>query len=55
MSNFLFYRFMNKPPGNVGLYDPAEIYNRHELRWFLKEAMVKLGFHVVFFFLYLYR
>ncbi|KAK2561159.1 Protein cornichon-like protein 4 [Acropora cervicornis] len=33
----------------------SEIYNRHELRWFLKEAMVKLGFHVVFFFLYLYR
>lgn len=50
----LIYRFMNKPPGNVGFYDPAEIYNRHELRWFLKEAMVKLGFHVVFFFLYLY-
>ncbi|XP_074631758.1 protein cornichon homolog 4-like [Acropora palmata] len=54
LSGLLIYRFKNKPPGNVGLYDPAEIYNRHELRWFLKEAMVKLGFHVVFFFLYLY-
>ena len=48
-------RFVNKPAGNVGLYDPAEIHNRHELKGFLKEAMIKLGFHLVFFFLYLYR
>ena len=46
---------MNKPAGNLGLYDPAEIHNRHELKAFLKEAMIKLGFHLVFFFLYLYR
>ena len=50
-----FVRFVNKPAGNVGLYDPAEIHNRHELKGFLKEAMIKLGFHLVFFFLYLYR
>lgn len=51
---WLIYRFVNKPAGNVGLYDPAEIHNRHELKLFLKEAMIKLGFHLVFFFLYLY-
>ena len=49
------FRFINKPAGNLGLYDPAEIHNRNELRSFLKEAMVKLGYHLVFFFLYLYR
>lgn len=54
LSGWLIYRFVNKPAGNVGLYDPAEIHNRHELKGFLKEAMIKLGFHLVFFFLYLY-
>ncbi|XP_020603433.1 protein cornichon homolog 4-like isoform X2 [Orbicella faveolata] len=51
---WLVYRYVNKPAGNLGLYDPAEIHNRHELKAFLKEAMIKLGFHLVFFFLYLY-
>ena len=51
----LAVRYMGKPAGNVGLFDPAEIYNRSELKFFLKESMVKLGFHLVFFFLYLYR
>ena len=49
------FRYINKPPGDVGLYDPAEIHNRSLLKFFLKESMVKLGFHLVFFFLYLYR
>jgi len=51
---WLVYRYVNKPAGNLGLYDPTEIHNRHELKAFLKEAMIKLGFHLVFFFLYLY-
>ncbi|XP_031554095.1 protein cornichon homolog 4-like [Actinia tenebrosa] len=49
-----FYRFINKPPGNLGLYDPAEIHNRSQLKGFLKESMIKLAFHLIFFFLYLY-
>ena len=49
------YRYVNKPSGNVGIYDPAEIHNRSELKGFLKESMVKLGFHLISFFLYLYR
>lgn len=53
---FLTYlRFLNKPSGNVGIYDPAEIHNRSELKGFLKESMAKLGFHLISFFLYLYR
>ena len=50
-----FQRYLNKPSGNGGIYDPAEIHNRSELKGFLKEAMVKLGFHLISFFLYLYR
>ena len=50
-----FQRYLNKPSGNVGIYDPAEIHNRSELKGFLKEAMIKLGFHLISFFLYLYR
>lgn len=48
-------RYLNKPAGNMGIYDPAEIHNRSELKGFLKEAMVKLGFHLISFFIYLYR
>ena len=55
VDNSFFHRYVNKPAGNLGLYDPTEIHNRHELKAFLKEAMIKLGFHLVFFFLYLYR
>ncbi|XP_028398777.1 protein cornichon homolog 4-like [Dendronephthya gigantea] len=51
---WLIYRYLNKPSGNVGIYDPAEIHNRSELKGFLKESMVKLGFHLISFFLYLY-
>ncbi|XP_046848447.1 protein cornichon homolog 4-like [Xenia sp. Carnegie-2017] len=54
LSLWLVYRYLNKPAGNMGIYDPAEIHNRSELKGFLKEAMVKLGFHLISFFIYLY-
>jgi hypothetical protein len=48
------YRYLLKPSGNLGVFDPAEIYNRHLLKSYMKESLVKLGYHLVFFFLYLY-
>ena len=49
------YRYVNTPSGNIGVYDPAEIHNRQLLKGFMKEAMVKLGHQLVFFFIFLYR
>ena len=49
------FRFFSKPSGYIGVYDPAEIHNRNQLKGYMQEAMVKLGYHLVFFFVYLYR
>ena len=38
----------------LGLYDPAEIHNQRRLKKFMHENLVKVAFHVVFFFIYLY-
>merc|ERR1711976_1140749 len=48
------YRYVQKPSGNIGVFDPAEIHNRQLLKGYMKEAMCKLGYHLVFFFSYLY-
>ncbi|KAI0215212.1 cornichon-like protein 4 [Lamellibrachia satsuma] len=48
------YRFFSKPSGYIGVYDPAEIHNRNQLKGYMQEAMVKLGYHLIFFFVYLY-
>lgn len=41
--------------GNMGVFDPTEIHNRGLLKSHMKEAMIKLGYHLLCFFIYLYR
>lgn len=53
-TGWLLHRYISKPSGNIGLYDPAEIHNRHQLSSYMTQCMVKLGFHLLFFFFYLY-
>nr|XP_033792019.1 protein cornichon homolog 4 [Geotrypetes seraphini] len=48
------YRFIMVPSGNLGVFDPTEIHNRGQLKAHMKEAMIKLGFHLLCFFIYLY-
>ncbi|XP_042704503.2 protein cornichon homolog 4 isoform X1 [Chrysemys picta bellii] len=48
------YRFIMVPSGNLGVFDPTEIHNRGQLKSHMKEAMIKLGFHLLCFFMYLY-
>ncbi|XP_030873062.1 protein cornichon homolog 4 [Leptonychotes weddellii] len=47
-------RFIMVPSGNMGVFDPTEIHNRGQLKSHMKEAMIKLGFHLLCFFMYLY-
>lgn len=55
-SQFQFQiRFVKKPYSHVGYFDPAEILNRRELKDHMTISMVKLGEHLIFFFIYLYR
>ena len=49
------FRYVNTPSGNIGVYDPAEIHNRHTLKGHMNVAMIKLGYHLIFFFIYLYK
>ncbi|CAH1793161.1 unnamed protein product [Owenia fusiformis] len=51
---FQINKYLSKPSGSIGVYDPTEIHNRQLLKSYMKESMVKLGFHLVFFFIYLY-
>ncbi|XP_039197635.1 protein cornichon homolog 4 isoform X1 [Crotalus tigris] len=48
------YRCIMVPSGNMGVFDPTEIHNRGQLKSHMKEAMIKLGFHLLCFFMYLY-
>ncbi|EDL94851.1 similar to Protein HSPC163 (predicted), isoform CRA_b [Rattus norvegicus] len=48
------YRFIMVPSGNMGVFDPTEIHNRGQLKSHMKEAMIKLGFYLLCFFMYLY-
>nr|XP_020470476.1 protein cornichon homolog 4 isoform X2 [Monopterus albus] len=49
-----FYRHIKVPMGNTGVFDPTEIHNRGQLKSHMKEAMIKLGYHLLCFFIYLY-
>uniref|UniRef100_A0A7N8XMS0 Cornichon family AMPA receptor auxiliary protein 4 n=1 Tax=Mastacembelus armatus TaxID=205130 RepID=A0A7N8XMS0_9TELE len=49
------YRYVKVPMGNTGVFDPTEIHNRGQLKSHMKEAMIKLGYHLLCFFIYLYR
>ncbi|XP_011784902.1 PREDICTED: protein cornichon homolog 4 [Colobus angolensis palliatus] len=53
-AHFLFIRYIMVPSGNMGVFDPTEIHNRGQLKSHMKEAMIKLGFHLLCFFMYLY-
>uniref|UniRef100_A0AAQ4PV73 Cornichon family member 4 n=2 Tax=Gasterosteus aculeatus TaxID=69293 RepID=A0AAQ4PV73_GASAC len=48
------YRYVKVPLGNMGVFDPTEIHNRGQLKSHMKEAMIKLGYHLLCFFIYLY-
>uniref|UniRef100_A0A6Q2Y610 Uncharacterized protein n=2 Tax=Esox lucius TaxID=8010 RepID=A0A6Q2Y610_ESOLU len=48
------YRYLMVPMGNMGVFDPTEIHNRGQLKSHMKESMIKLGFHLLCFFIYLY-
>ncbi|CAM1308835.1 CNIH4 (predicted) [Pycnogonum litorale] len=54
LSLLISYRVITIPVGNFGIYDPTEIHNRGNLKQHLKEAMVRLGYYLVLFFVYLY-
>lgn len=51
---WLIYRIINKPRTSMSYYDPTEILNRNQLKANINEAIVKLIYHLVGFFIFLY-
>jgi len=51
---WLTFKYFTKPKGNMGLFDPTEIHNQKHLKQYMRESLVRLGFHLVFFFIFLY-
>ena len=47
-------RYVMLTPGSLGVYDPTEIRNRGMLTNFTREAFIKIGYHLVMFFISLY-
>lgn len=51
---FLCFRIVTKPSGDIGMFDPTEIHNRQQLKNYMRESLIRLGIHLIFFFIYLY-
>uniref|UniRef100_A0A8C5L408 Protein cornichon homolog 4 n=1 Tax=Jaculus jaculus TaxID=51337 RepID=A0A8C5L408_JACJA len=47
------YRFIMVLSGNMGEFDPTEVHNGGQLKSHMKEAMIKLGFSLLCFFMYI--
>jgi hypothetical protein len=54
MAGWLLREIYKVPSGNMGIYDPAEIHNRGQIKKFLRDTMIGLGFYLIIFFVYLY-
>lgn len=50
----LCHRTVAVPRGNMGVYDPTEIYNRGQLKKHMRDCMIGLGYYLIMFFVYLY-
>lgn len=48
------FEYFTVPQGNLGKYDPAEIHNGGQLKKHLRDVMINIGYHLIFFFIYLY-
>ncbi|KAH9509190.1 Protein cornichon 4 [Bulinus truncatus] len=51
---WLIYKYVKKPSGNIGVFDPTEIHNQKHLKTYMRESLIRLGFHLIFFFVFLY-
>lgn len=54
MSVWLLHDVWKVPKGNIGVYDPLEIYNRGYLPRYMRNCLICIGFYLIFFFVYLY-
>lgn len=51
---WITYEYRRVPAENLGVFDPAEIYNRGQLQRHMWESLIQLGYNLLAFFMYLY-
>jgi len=51
---WMIHKYYSIPKGNLGLYDATEIHNRGKLKLHMRDSLIRLAFHLVHFFIYLY-
>ncbi|XP_022184517.2 protein cornichon homolog 4 [Nilaparvata lugens] len=51
---WMIYEYVSVPQGNIGVYDPFQIYNRGQLKKHMRDCVIYLGWYLIAFFVYLY-
>lgn len=54
MISWHIYQVQTIPRGNIGLYDPTEIFNRRMVRKYVRDCLISVGFYLIMFFVYVY-
>ncbi|KAI5709472.1 protein cornichon homolog 4 isoform X1 [Diaphorina citri] len=54
MSAWNVYEYYSVPSGNMGVFDPTELYNRDSIKNHMRNCLIGMGFYLVIFFVYLY-
>ncbi|CAG2166093.1 unnamed protein product [Oppiella nova] len=54
MLAWIGHKYYSIPKGNIGFYDATEVHNRGNLKHLMKFSMIRLAFHLIHFFIYLY-
>lgn len=54
MLSWIIYKYYSIPKRNLGLYDVTEIHNRGNLKQLVTFTLIRLGFHLIHFVIYLY-
>ncbi|RZF39596.1 hypothetical protein LSTR_LSTR001117, partial [Laodelphax striatellus] len=52
--SYMIYEHVSVPQGNIGVYDPFQIYNRGQLKKYMRDCVIYLGWYLITFFIYLY-
>lgn len=54
VAGWMVYELMHVPRGNIGVYEPTEIYNHGQIKKYMRDCMIFLGYYLILFFAYLY-
>lgn len=54
MIGWMVYKITKVPGGNIGIYEPTEIYNHGQIKKYMRDCMIHLGYYLILFFTYLY-